>query len=836
MLCISHCHETKSRVTRSPRLALDLFDDCVLFIVAQRHTRLGRRPQSAAAMADAVSYDGATFLIRGERVLLLVGSVHYPRVHPSRWPAIFASCRAARLNTIETYVFWGEHTDSPSCTPESSYDFSGRRDLFGFLAAAASADLHAILRIGPYVCAEVSYGGFPFALRDAPGMRFRTLNEPFMASVATWLRTLAKELHARKLLAPAGGPVILAQLENEYKMISDSYGDDGRRYLQWCSDMQHEMRLGVPTIMCFGAADGAVETINAFYAHKALPALRSGARRPQPAMWTECWTGWYDVWGAPHHRRPATDLAYAVARYYAAGGGGHCYYMWQGGTNFGRTPMYLQATTYDYDAPIDEFYLPTTKARHVAALHEVLLERYAPALFSIGNAGGEVAFPPAVELACAGVCCYSWSEQLMFICNDSDSTVSEGELGEILELAGGGLKALAPLSVRIVDPSNAGAILFDSAVIAEHDVVPRARESAETSPARGSWKWLQRPEPLPVAPPLSRRQETGDFPPEQLSLTNDRSDYCFYSATFKWNSRELAAVALSRGVLFRMEACDFVYVFVNGSFVGSSVEPLWEDRKNNPFQSVPDPPAFLHRVKGALPSSHALLDDLTFNVTILVCALGLVKGDWQLGDGPSANMLEEKKGLLSQVSIVTQCNGDGGGGGNLGGQDGSLDVASRESPWTAVAGLEGEARGWADNLTASGSPDSSIEAGPYSGEAGKEEDNAQLVWYETSVEPVSLSNSWVLDLGSMGKGLLWVNGEFLGRYWDVPGTRPRCGFLKGSPVVQDEPGPPTQRYYHVPPWVCQVDSEGKPSRLRISLFEERGYTADPRGVSLLCVV
>jgi beta-galactosidase len=320
-------------------------------------------------------------MVNGARVFLFSGSVHYPRVHPSRWAELFKTFHEAFINTLETYVFWGEHQPSslrdfnadPFENPQ--YDFEGRRDLFAFLQAAHNEGLFVILRIGPYVCAEASYGGFPFALRDVPGMRFRTLNAPFQREVARWVRFVATELHARKLMAPEGGPVILVQLENEYQMVAGAYGDEGHKYLQWCADLQHELDLGVPTIMCYGAAEGTVETINSFYGHELVEGLRKSFPN-QPPVWTECWTGWYDVWGAPHHRRPTEDLCAAVARFCAVGGAGINYYMWLGGTNFGRTPMYLQATTYDYDAPVDEFYLETTKFCRLRELHRILTGYY----------------------------------------------------------------------------------------------------------------------------------------------------------------------------------------------------------------------------------------------------------------------------------------------------------------------------------------------------------------------------------------------------------------------------------------------------------------------------
>lgn len=47
--------------------------------------------------------------VNGRRKLLLSGAIHYPRSTPAMWPGIPAESKAAGLNTIDTYVFWGRH-------------------------------------------------------------------------------------------------------------------------------------------------------------------------------------------------------------------------------------------------------------------------------------------------------------------------------------------------------------------------------------------------------------------------------------------------------------------------------------------------------------------------------------------------------------------------------------------------------------------------------------------------------------------------------------------------------------------------------------------------------
>ncbi|KAI7980124.1 Beta-galactosidase 1 [Camellia lanceoleosa] len=73
-------------------------------------------------------------------------------------------------------------------------------------------------------------------------------------------------------------------------------------------------------------------------------------------MWTEAWTGWYTKFGGPIPQRSVEDLAFLVARFIQNNGSFINYYMYHRGTNFGRTASGLFiATSYDYDAPIDEY-------------------------------------------------------------------------------------------------------------------------------------------------------------------------------------------------------------------------------------------------------------------------------------------------------------------------------------------------------------------------------------------------------------------------------------------------------------------------------------------------
>jgi hypothetical protein len=91
-------------------------------------------------------------------------------------------------------------------------------------------------------------------------------------------------------------------------------------------------------------------------------------------MWTEAWSGWFTEFGGTIRQRPVEDLAFGVARFVQKGGSFINYYMYHGGTNFGRTAGGPFITTsYDYDAPLDEYGLAREpKFGHLKELHRAV--------------------------------------------------------------------------------------------------------------------------------------------------------------------------------------------------------------------------------------------------------------------------------------------------------------------------------------------------------------------------------------------------------------------------------------------------------------------------------
>ncbi|MEU5868871.1 beta-galactosidase family protein [Nonomuraea sp. NPDC047529] len=311
---------------------------------------------------------------------VLSGAMHYFRVLPEQWRQRLAMLRAMGLDTVETYVAWNLHEPRPG-----HFDFTGRADLGRFLDLAAEQGLRAIVRPGPYICAEWDNGGLPWWLLADRDARLRCHDETFLGHVGRFFDEVIPIVAARQV--PRGGNVSMIQVENEY----GSYGSD-RRYLAWLADGLRERGLDVPLFTSDGAIDhmltggtlpGVRATVNFGSDPEGSFAELARFRPDDPPACMEFWNGWFDHWGDTHTTRDAAEVAGILERMLAAGASVNLY-MAHGGSNFGTwaganlggdlqdREYQPTVTSYDYDAPIDERGAPTEKFwafRKVLAAH-----------------------------------------------------------------------------------------------------------------------------------------------------------------------------------------------------------------------------------------------------------------------------------------------------------------------------------------------------------------------------------------------------------------------------------------------------------------------------------
>lgn len=298
------------------------------------------------------------FLRNGTPHQILAGSMHYFRVHPDQWRDRLLRLADLGLNTVDTYVAWNFHQPRRDAAP----DFTGWRDLGRFLETASEVGLDAIVRPGPYICAEWANGGLPTWL-TAGHTCLRTSHERFLGPVRTWFDSLLPVI--ADLQACRGGPVVAVQVENEF----GSFGDDpdyvaairdllvrgGMSELLYTADGPTELMLDSGTV------EGILMALNFGSRPEAARAVAEQRRPGEPFFCAEFWNGWFDHWGHPHHVRDAGDAAATLAGI-VTDRGSVSIYMAHGGTNFGTWAgandvdgrLRPTVTSYDSDAPVAE--------------------------------------------------------------------------------------------------------------------------------------------------------------------------------------------------------------------------------------------------------------------------------------------------------------------------------------------------------------------------------------------------------------------------------------------------------------------------------------------------
>ena len=157
---------------------------------------------------------------------------------------------------IETYVFWNVHESQ-----QGVYDWTPgtMADLPGFLQTAADVGLFVNLRFGPYACAEWNFGGIPSWMKFIPGITFRTNSTQWLEPMKRFVTAAAEVIEP--YLARNGGPIIMAQIENEYGNLEDAYGAGGKEYVKEVAQFARQLQLDVPWIMC-QQADAPEDIIN----------------------------------------------------------------------------------------------------------------------------------------------------------------------------------------------------------------------------------------------------------------------------------------------------------------------------------------------------------------------------------------------------------------------------------------------------------------------------------------------------------------------------------------------------------------------------------------------
>ena len=268
-------------------------------------------------------------------------------------------------NTITTYIWWALHE------PEDGlfvFD-KAESDFLSFIRLAQSLDLLVIVRVGPYITAEVDFGGYPYWIVKKQGIIIRRPNEVYYQLIDRYFDQLIPRLVP--LQYHLGGNIINFQVEDDTD-ISGFSVNGTHEYFGYLRDgllkrgIQSLINtLALPYDLSLKAAIiPNTWTALEYSVHQSTPdaltILRKYVPNNNPFMVMEFYAGWMDFEGQSHHTLDSQLYADGVDKILSYNGSINLYLVF-GGTNFqfrnggdwvGK--YYSITTSYDFDAMITE--------------------------------------------------------------------------------------------------------------------------------------------------------------------------------------------------------------------------------------------------------------------------------------------------------------------------------------------------------------------------------------------------------------------------------------------------------------------------------------------------
>jgi len=735
----------------------------------------------------SVSYDERAILLNNSRSLFLGGSLHPVRATPDTWASVLDEAVRNGLNMVTIYVFWSAHQpfqDSPfdwslpgniaKCNPEDGdAPAACTWNLATAIREAANRGFFVHARIGPYVCAEFSYGGIPeWVPLNQPNMSMRRPNQEWMDAMEGFMKETIGYFTREQLWAHQGGPIILGQVENELSgdmeldmdrviMVEGSNGTHRQAtmqdYADWSGEVAVKYAPKVLWTMCNGlTAPNAINTCNGNgdCSQNWLEANGQNGRIQvdQPALWTED-EGGFQIWGEePSHPtsyfwgKTARDVAYDGLKWFARGGSHLNYYMWWGGYNRGRAAAGGVTNKYASDVmlcPSGERREP--KFGHLQAFHQILTD-LAPYLLEARSAlfdnrpvwimgpNGKWEKGQQQEMFVysghpkEGVE-YGSQKEVVFVENNA-----EGSVVAQLHLPAHGKQTIKMEGYSAVVLVN-GMLMFDSASVNPRMKAFR-RDTIESPAELLDWKSYLEPASVDSTDSRARKSNAPIEQTELMVSSHVSSDYAWYQTTFKTPS--FFGAVQDASISIGAQSASAISVYINETHIGTQADP--------------------HHEEGNITFTFDLgdLSSTTYTLSILSENFGYGNeiGHW------GADTKAKTKGITGSVVITGTCKTKLCTFSLIDGRD-----------WYSIAGLHGEHEGWPSTFT----------------EQKPQEDISETpgVWSRALFDTPSFdasSQSLFLDI-TTGRGHFWLNGHDLGRYWNI---------TKGQTIEY------TQRYYYLP--------------------------------------
>ena len=178
-------------------------------------------------------------LAGGGELDFFTAEIHYWRLPKDAWAPCLSAVKEIGFEIASTYVPWSVHE-----TAAGRHDWSGARDLGAFLDEVERAGLHAVIKPGPHINAELTHFGFPERVVRDPAMQAlgaggapiwlpvpphmfpvpSYASAAFRAAASAWLAEVGRIAGPRR---HPDGPVVAVQVDNEFQHFFRVAAHDG---------------------------------------------------------------------------------------------------------------------------------------------------------------------------------------------------------------------------------------------------------------------------------------------------------------------------------------------------------------------------------------------------------------------------------------------------------------------------------------------------------------------------------------------------------------------------------------------------------------------------------
>lgn len=364
--------------------------------------------------------NNVSLVLDGKPWMPVMAEFHYSRYPQTEWEAELRKMRAGGVDIVASYLIWNHHE-----AQQGQYQWQDSCDVRRFVQLVHECGMLCYLRPGPWVHAEVRYGGFPDWLQlGCAGLRS---NHPdYLTQVQRWFNAIGLQLQG--LMWEQGGPVVGVQLENEYGLTGPGCGAE---HIAALKRLAIEAGLRVPlytvtgwptldipaqeVIPVSGAyADGfwgasqyqqepcgvfvfnTMRSIGEMGNIEGTPATGQIDKQRYPFFLAEAGGGMH----VSYHRRPVLsteDVAATALVQVGSGANLYGYYMYHGGSNPPGTrlqetqdtgyPNDVPVVGYDFRAPLGQYGLARPSYGRLRTVHSFM------AAFGADVAGMDAAIP-----------------------------------------------------------------------------------------------------------------------------------------------------------------------------------------------------------------------------------------------------------------------------------------------------------------------------------------------------------------------------------------------------------------------------------------------------------